>query len=166
MTLPAGLGASLGQGFGEVSSTLWFENKHFTHMAVAPAKKQAFGQAGIDVKDVDCAQLYDCFAAEVMFQLEDYGWCKKGEGGAFLESGAIAPGPNCQIPVNTGGGLLSCYHLGDLTGLAEGVRQLRGEAGKRQIKDAEVAITTGHGGELLSPGMCSIHSCTVLGRGV
>jgi acetyl-CoA acetyltransferase len=156
----------LGQGFGEVSSSLWFDNKHFTHMAVAPAKKQAFGQAGIDVKDVDCAQLYDCFAAEVMFQLEDYGWCKKGEGGAFLESGAIAPGKDCVIPVNTGGGLLSCYHLGDLTGLAEAVRQLRGDCGQRQIKDAEVAITTGHCGELLSPGMCSIHTCTILGRGV
>jgi acetyl-CoA acetyltransferase len=154
----------LGQGFGEVSSDLWFEKKNFTHMAVAPAKKQAFDQAGLTIKDVDCAQLYDCFAAEVMFQLEDYGWCEKGEGGAFLESGAIGPGGS--IPVNTGGGLLSCYHLGDMTGLGEAVRQLRGECGERQIKDCEVAMTTGHGGELLSPGMCSIHTSTLLGRGV
>lgn len=152
----------LGQGFGEVSSDLWWEKKNFTHMAVAPAKKQAFGQADITLADVDCAQLYDCFTAEVLFQLEDYGWCEKGEGGAFVEAGNMAPGGT--IPVNTSGGLLSCYHLGDLTGLAESVRQLRGEAGERQIADCEIVMTTGHGGELVSPGMCSIHTCTLLGR--
>jgi acetyl-CoA acetyltransferase len=151
----------LGQGFGEVASTLWFENKHFTHMAVAPAKAQAFTQADIALDDIDCAQLYDCFTGEVLFQMEDYGWCKKGEGGAFVESGAIGPGG--PIPVNTSGGLLSCYHLGDLTGLAESVRQLRGECGERQIKDCNVVLATGHGGELVSPGMCSIHTCTLLG---
>jgi acetyl-CoA acetyltransferase len=152
----------LGLGFGEVSSTLWWEKKNFTHMAVAPAKEQAFGQAGITLDDVDCAQFYDCFTAEVLFQTEDYGFCKKGEGGAFMEAGNIAPGGT--IPINTGGGLLSCYHLGDLTGLAESVRQLRGECGARQIADCNIVITTGHGGELVSPGMCSIHTCTVLGR--
>ncbi|WP_331374314.1 thiolase family protein [Sinorhizobium chiapasense] len=152
----------LGQGFGEVSADLWWEKKNFTHMAVEPAKKQAFGQADITLDDVDCAQLYDCFTAEVLFQLEDYGWCKKGEGGAFVADGNMAPGGS--IPVNTGGGLLSCYHLGDLTGLAESVRQLRGEAGERQIEDCDIVLTTGHGGELVSPGMCSIHTCTLLGR--
>ncbi|MBB4189476.1 thiolase family protein [Sinorhizobium terangae] len=152
----------LGQGFGEVSADLWWEKKNFTHMAVEPAKKQAFSQADITLDDVDCAQLYDCFTAEVLFQLEDYGWCKKGEGGAFVADGNMAPGGS--IPVNTGGGLLSCYHLGDLTGLAESVRQLRGEAGERQIEDCDIVLTTGHGGELVSPGMCSIHTCTLLGR--
>ena len=152
----------LGQGFDEVSSELWWEKKNFTHMAVQRAKKQAFGQAGLGLADVDCAQLYDCFTGEVLFQLEDYGWCKKGEGGAFVESAAIGPGGS--IPVNTGGGLLSCYHLGDLTGMAEAIRQLRGQAGERQINDCNVVLTTGHGGELLSPGMCSIHTCTLLGR--
>ncbi|HEX2724256.1 MAG TPA: thiolase family protein, partial [Beijerinckiaceae bacterium] len=152
----------LGQGYGEVSAELWWEKKNFTHMAVKPAKEQAFGQAGLTLEDVDCAQLYDCFTAEVLFQLEDYGWCKKGEGGPFVEAGNIAPGGT--IPINTSGGLLSCYHLGDLTGLAESVRQLRREGGERQIADCEVVMTTGHGGELVSPGMCSIHTCTLLGR--
>lgn len=152
----------LGQGFGEVSAELWWEKKNFTHMAVKPAKEQAFGQAGLELGDVDCAQMYDCFTAEVLFQLEDYGWCGKGEGGPFVEAGNMAPGGT--IPVNTSGGLLSCYHLGDLTGLAESVRQLRGECGERQIEDCEVVMTTGHGGELVSPGMCSIHTCTLLGR--
>jgi acetyl-CoA acetyltransferase len=152
----------LGQGFGEVSADLWWEKKNFTHMAVEPAKKQAFSQAGISIADVDCAQFYDCFTAEVLFQVEDYGFCKKGEGGPYIEAGYTAPGG--KTPVNTSGGLLSCYHLGDLTGLAESVRQVRGEGGDRQIKDCEVVITTGHGGELVSPGMCSIHTCTVLGK--
>ena len=152
----------LGQGFGEVSADLWWDKKNFTHMAVPRAKQQAFGQADLELADVDCAQFYDCFTAEVLFQLEDYGFCKKGEGGAFVESGAIGPGGS--IPVNTSGGLLSCYHLGDLTGMAEAIRQVRGDAGERQIKDCNVVMTTGHGGELISPGMCSIHTCTLLGR--
>jgi acetyl-CoA acetyltransferase len=152
----------LGQGFGEVAADLWWEKKNFTHMAVPRAKGQAFGQAGLTLDDVDCCEFYDCFTAEVLFQLEDYGFCKKGEGGAFVESGAMGPGGS--IPVNTGGGLLSCYHLGDLTGMAESIRQLRGDAGERQIDDCNVVLTTGHGGELISPGMCSIHTSTLLGR--
>jgi len=152
----------LGQGFGEVSADLWWEKKNFTHMAVPRAKEQAFGQAALSLDDVDCVQFYDCFTAEVLFQLEDYGFCKKGEGGAFVESGAIGPGGS--VPVNTSGGLLSCYHLGDLTGMAEAIRQIRGEAGERQIKDCDVVLATGHGGELISPGMCSIHTSTLLGR--
>jgi acetyl-CoA acetyltransferase len=152
----------LGQGFGEVSADIWWEKKNFTHMAVPRAKEQAFGQAAISLDDVDCVQFYDCFTAEVLFQLEDYGFCKKGEGGPFVESGAIGSGGS--IPVNTSGGLLSCYHLGDLTGMAESIRQIRREAGERQIADCNVVMTTGHGGELISPGMCSIHTCTLLGR--
>jgi acetyl-CoA acetyltransferase len=152
----------LGQGYGEVMAELWWDKKNFTHMAVKPAKEQAFREAGVELKDIKSAQLYDCFTSEVLFQLEDYGWCAKGEGGAFVESGAIGPGGS--IPVNTSGGLLSCYHLGDLTGFAEAVRQLRGDSGERQLDQCDVVMTTGHGGELVSPGMCSIHTCTLLGR--
>lgn len=151
----------LGQGFGEVAAQLWWEKNNFTHMAVEPAKRTAFAQAGIELSDIDCAQLYDCFTAEVLFQLEDYGWCAKGEGGPFVEAGTIGPGGS--IPVNTGGGLLSDWHLGDLTGYAEAVTQLRGQAGDRQVPNCTVALTSGHGGELVSPGMCSIHTSTVLG---
>ncbi len=152
----------LGLGSGEVADTLWWEKRNYTHLAVKTAKEQAFAQAGITTQDVDTAQLYDCFTGEVLFQIEDYGWCKKGEGGAFVEEGHIGPGGD--IPVNTSGGLLSAYHYGDLTGLSEAVLQLRGEAGERQVKDAQVALVSGHGGELLSPGMCSIHTTLVLGR--
>jgi len=151
-----------GIGFGEAIDHLWWEKQNYTHLAVDTAKKQAFEQAGMELKDIDLAQLYDCFTGEVLFQLEDYGWCKKGEGGPFAEEGHTAPGGD--VPVNTSGGLLSAYHYGDLTGLSEAIIQLRGEAGERQVKDARTCLVTGHGGEILSPGMCSIHTTLILGR--
>ncbi len=151
-----------GIGFGEAIEKLWWEKQNYTHLAVESAKKSAFEQAGITLKDIDLAQLYDCFTGEVLFQLEDYGWCKKGEGGPFAEEGHTAPGGD--VPVNTSGGLLSAYHYGDLTGLSEAIIQLRGEAGERQVKDAQTCLVSGHGGEILSPGMCSIHSTLILGR--
>jgi len=152
----------LGVGFGEAMAELWWEKQNYTRLAVHTAREQAFSQAGIKLEDIDCAQLYDCFTAEVLFQLEDYGWCSKGEGGPFVAEGRIGPGGD--IPVNTGGGLLSAYHFGDLTGLSEAVLQLRGEGDTRQVPDCKVALVTGHGGEVLSPGMCSIHSSLILGR--
>jgi len=118
--------------------------------------------AGIELEDIDVAELYDCFTAEVILQLEDYGWCKKGEGGPFVEAGHIGPGGD--VPVNTGGGLLSSHHLGNLTCVAEAIIQLRGEGGARQVKDAEIALATGHGGEIVSGQMCSIHSSLLLRR--
>jgi acetyl-CoA acetyltransferase len=151
----------LGAGLGEAMAHLWWDKRNFSELAVAPARDAAFGHAGITLDDIDLAQLYDCFTGEVLFQLEDYGWAKKGEGGAFVAEGNTAPGGS--TPINTGGGLLSAHHLGDLTGLAENVIQLRGDAGARQVKDAKIGFFTGHGGEALSPGMCSIHSTTVLG---
>lgn len=152
----------LGFGSGEVAASLWWEKRNYTYMAVAKAKERAFAQAEITLDDVDFAQLYDCFTGEVLFQLEDYGWCGKGEGGPFVEGGRIGPGGS--IPVNTSGGLLSAYHYGDLTGLSEAVIQLRGAGGERQVEGARVGIVTGHGGELISPGMCSIHTTLVLGN--
>ncbi len=152
----------MGIGFGEAMEKLWWEKKNYTRLAVETAKEQAFRQAKIELKDIDLAQLYDCFTAEVLLQLEDYGWCEKGEGGAFAEEGHIAPGGD--TPVNTSGGLLSAYHYGDFTCLSEAIIQLRREAGERQVKDAEICLVTGHGGEILSPGMCSIHSTLILRR--
>ena len=149
-----------GIGFGEQMRKLWWDKGNYTQLDVAPAKERAFAQAGIELKDLGCVQFYDCFTMEVLLQLEDYGFCKKGEGGPFVEAGNIAPGGS--IPVNTGGGLLSSHHHADLTGVAEAVIQLRGEAGARQIKDLHFSLSTGHGGELLGPGMCSTHSCLVL----
>ena len=154
--------AVMGLGFGEHAREQWWDKTNYTQLDVAPARDAAFSQAGIELGDVDVAELYDCFTAEVLFQLEDYGWCKKGEGGAFVEAGNIGPGGS--IPVNTGGGQLSGFYIFDYTGLAEGIRQVRGECGERQVKDAEIALVTGHGGEMLVPGMCSTHATAILGR--
>ncbi|MBI4329943.1 MAG: thiolase family protein [Chloroflexi bacterium] len=149
-----------GIGFGDMARKLWWEKQHYTQLDVEPAKKAAFGHAGIDLKDVGCFQFYDCFTTEVVLQLEGYGLCNRGEGGPFAEAGNTTPGGT--VAVNTGGGLLSSHHHGDLTGIAENIRQLRGEAGARQVKDLRYAVATGHGGEMVGPGMCSVHSCLIL----
>lgn len=152
----------MGVGFGEHMRKLWWDKTNYTRLDVETAKADAFRLAGIELKDIDAAQFYDCFTAEVIFQLEDYGWCEKGEGGPFVEAGNI--GPSGSTPVNTGGGMLSSHHHGDSTGLAEAVIQLRGDGGKRQVKNAEICLVSGHGGEILMPGMCSVHSTLILRR--
>lgn len=152
----------LGVGLGEAMGDLWWEKKNYTRLAVQTAKESAFRQAGISLRDIDFAQMYDCFTAEVLFQIEDYGWAAKGEGGPWAAEGHMAPGGD--MPINTSGGLLSAYHYGDLTPFSEAVLQLRGEAGERQLSRARIGLATGHGGEILSPGMCSVHSTMILGR--
>ena len=152
----------LGAGTGEAMERLWWEKANYTRLAVETAKETAFREADITIDDVDFAGLYDCFTGEVLFQVEDYGWCKKGEGGPFIADQGI--GPNGKIKVNTSGGLLSAYYFGELTHIAEAITQLRGEAGARQVANARVGIASGHGGEIVSPGMCSTHATLVLGR--
>jgi acetyl-CoA acetyltransferase len=108
------------------------------HAAVA---KQLFRRAGVSPEDIDVALLYDHFSPMVLMQLEDYGFCKKGEGGEFVESGAIRY-KGGSLPVNTHGGQLSeCYIIG-MTHILEGVEQMRGTA-INQVADAELALVTG-----------------------
>jgi acetyl-CoA acetyltransferase len=149
-----------GFGFGEHASSMWWDKKNFTGFATETAKAQAFGLAGIEVKDIDLAQIYDCFTGEVVLQLEGYGFCGKGEGGPFVAAGSTGPGGT--IPVNTYGGLLGAYHMSDLGGSVEGVTQLRGEAGERQVDGARTCLVTGLGGEIVEP-ICAISSALVLG---
>jgi acetyl-CoA acetyltransferase len=151
-----------GVGFGEQLSDLWWTGENYSTLAVAKARDAAFRQAGIQLTDLSFAQLYDCFTTEVLVQIEDYGWCRKGEGGAFVRERGIGPGGD--LPVNTGGGLLSAYHLGNLTGLVEALRQIRGEAAGRQVPGATVGMVTGHGGEIVSGGMCAIHTTVILAK--
>lgn len=121
-----------------------------TKTAAKDSGQRAFQMAGMKPSDVDVVELYDAFTINTILFLEDLGFCKKGEGGSFVASGAIAPGGS--LPVNTNGGGLSCVHPGmyGMFTLVEGVRQLRGEGGERQVKNAEVALCHGNGGVLSS----------------
>jgi len=124
-------------------------------LTVTPAKfsgERAFRMAGLTPSDIDVLQLYDSFTITVLLQLEDLGFCPKGEGGRFVEDQRLAPGGS--QPANTGGGGLSCLHTGmfGIFLLTEGTRQLRGEAGQRQVPDARHALCNGIGGSLASSG--------------
>jgi acetyl-CoA acetyltransferase len=114
------------------------------------AGEAAYRMAGLKPADVDVAELYDAFTINTILFLEDLGFCPKGEGGAFVSGGRIAP--KGALPVNTNGGGLSYCHPGmyGLFLLIEAVRQLRGECGARQVGDCEVAIAHGNGGVLSS----------------
>jgi acetyl-CoA acetyltransferase len=130
-------------------------------LTVTSAKKAgeaAFEMAGLTPKDIDVAELYDSFTITVLLQLEDLEFCKKGEGGAFVEGQRTAPGGD--FPLNTSGGGLSFTHPGmyGIFLLIEATRQLRGECGERQVPGAKNALCNGVG-NLLS---CS--STVILGR--
>jgi len=121
-----------------------------TVTAARESGAQAYAMAGVSARDIDVVQVYDAFTINTLLFLEDLGFCAKGEGGSFVESGAIGPGGS--LPVNTNGGGLSCVHPGMYGGFLtiEAVRQLRGEAGARQVSRAELALIHGNGGSLSS----------------
>ncbi|MDA3643978.1 thiolase [Saccharopolyspora indica] len=121
-----------------------------TVTAAAESGRRAFAMAGLKPRDVDVVELYDAFTINPVLFLEDLGFCAKGEGGAFVADGRIAPGG--ELPVNTNGGGLSYCHPGmyGIFTIIEAVRQLRGECGDRQIADAGVALAHGNGGVLSS----------------
>ncbi len=119
------------------------------------AKETAFKMAGIKLNDVNFCELYDCYTFTVLVTLEDYGFCKKGEGGPFVASGAIKPGG--ALPVNTGGGQLSSFYMWGMTPVAEAIVQMRGDGGRRQVPKHDVGLVSGNGGILAT------HSTLVLG---
>ncbi len=121
-----------------------------TRTAAVESGARAYAQAGVGAADIDVLSLYDAFTINVLLFLEDLGFCEKGEGGAFVSDGRIAPGG--QLPVNTNGGGLSCCHPGQYGMFAniEAIRQVMGLADKRQINDVNLALAHTNGGNLSS----------------
>jgi acetyl-CoA acetyltransferase len=147
----------LGQGYG-LSHSHVGEYKHLTRSGAAFSGRDAYAAAGLGPADVDVAELYDCFTITVIVELEDLGFCPKGEGGRFVADGHI--GLDGSLPTTTHGGLLSAGHPGLGGGffhVLEAVRQLRGEAGERQVEGAQIALVHGNGGAI------AIHCTLILG---
>ena len=148
------LGVGEGHGHEHISQA-----RSLTTSAAADAGRRAYDMAGLGPRDIDFAQLYDCFTPVVLIELEDLGFCKKGEGGPFVAAGSIEPGG--PLPINTHGGLLSHCHPGNpgsMFALTEAVTQLRGQAGERQVAKAGVGLVHGQGG------IMSSHCTVILGR--
>mgnify|MGYP000556997965 CR=1 FL=1 len=147
------LGAGEGHSHEHISAA-----RNLTTSAAKEAGQRVFEMSGMRPADMDFAQLYDCFTPTVLVELEDLGFCEKGEGGAFVESGALMPGGS--LPVNTHGGLLSHSHPGNpgsMFALTESVFQLRGDAGARQVVGSKNALVHAQGG------IMSSHTALVLG---
>jgi acetyl-CoA acetyltransferase len=147
----------LGAGEGSTHEHI-SQSKDVTVSGAKFAGERAFAMAGVKPSDIDTAMLYDCFTIVVLMLLEDLGFCKKGEAGAFVQQGGIKLGG--KLPVNTHGGMLSHAAPGYANGifhLTEAVKQLRGHAKGRQVPDAELALVHGNGG------MLSTHAAVILG---
>lgn len=136
-------------GSGQAQDTLsLFERENFSSMLVTKlAAKQAYDAAGIGPKDVDVAEVHDCFTIAEIMAYEDLGFCGPGEGGKLIDEGETALGG--RIPVNTSGGLKAKGHPVGATGVAQACEiylQLTNQAGKRQVPGAEIGLTENVGG--------------------
>jgi acetyl-CoA acetyltransferase len=147
----------LGAGSG-VSHSIISQMPDLTTTATTVSGPIAFEMAGIDHGDVDLLMLYDSFTITTLLLVEDLGFCKKGEGGSFVEDGKLGPGGS--LPTNTNGGGLSYTHPGmyGMFLVVEAARQLRGEAGDRQLPRCDVAVASGSGGVLSAMSTCVLGS--------
>jgi acetyl-CoA acetyltransferase len=143
-------------GFGQ-GQTSWevAQRPVLTSTAAASSARTAFAMAGLAPRDIDVAQIYDCFTIAVLMTLEDYGFCEKGEGGRFVEGGNVELGGG--LPINTSGGLLSETGMPGMQLVLEGVRQMRGTS-VNQVSDARTAIVSNQGG------IMHTHSTLILGQ--
>ncbi len=140
------LGVGEGHGHEHISAA-----RSLTTSAAVESGQRAYAMAGVGPRDIDFAQLYDCFTPVVLIELEDLGFCAKGEAGPFVATGHTAPGGS--LPVNTHGGLLSHTHPGNpgsMFALTEAVTQLRRSAGERQLAKAGIGLVHAQGGIMSS----------------
>lgn len=136
------------------AAAVWHSNvDQMQDLTVTPAAEsgqRAFALSGYKPADMNVVNVYDAFTINTILFLEDLGFCAKGEGGDFVSGGRIAPGG--ALPVNTNGGGLSCCHPGmyGLFTIVENCLQLRGQAGQRQVDNAQLAVSHANGGTLSS----------------
>jgi acetyl-CoA acetyltransferase len=131
--------------WGRAFAWMGMPDEYFASAGNKPIANRLYKQAGLSPADIDVALLYDHFTPMVLMQLEDYGFCERGEGGEFVESGAIRYSPDRKqgsIPVNTHGGQLSEAYIIGMTHIVEGVEQMRGSA-INQVDGALHALVTG-----------------------
>jgi len=150
-------------GAGEATTHRYIaQMEDLTVTGAAQSGEQAFGRSGFKPSDMDVLQLYDAFTINSILFLEDLGFCAKGEGGAFVEGGRIAPGGS--LPVNTNGGGLSCVHPGmyGLFTIVEAARQIAGVCGQRQVPNVNLALAHGNGGVLSSQATLILGSADTL----
>jgi acetyl-CoA acetyltransferase len=143
------------RGYGETLTHATIANMpDLTLTGAQQSGRVAMGMAGVRHDEIDVVEIYDSFTITVLLTLEALGFCGRGEGGAFVSGQRTAPGG--EFPLNTNGGGLSYAHPGmyGLFVLIEAVRQLRGEAGERQVPDARIALAHGTGGVLASTVTC------------
>jgi len=147
-------------GFGSrVCHYSMSQDLDLTRMGWSDAAKEAYEMAGIDIKDIDIAEIYDGYPVYPLITLEGLGICERGEAGAFVYEGNTWPGG--KMPMTTNGGMLGQGHTaagGGVAVLVEAVRQLMGKAGNRQVKDAKIAVETAMGGTFMDSHV------TILGR--
>lgn len=128
---------------------------NITKLGFSEAVREAYEMAGIGPQDVDIAELYDGYPVLPLIALEGLGFCKKGEAGGFVAEGNTWPGG--KLPMTTNGGTLGQGHSaagGGIAILVEAVRQLKGEADVRQVKNAKIAVQTSHGGTYMDTHVC------------
>lgn len=157
---PPVLVSGMGQSHSAEMIEPWPEKRH--HRGGVAAGRMCFEMAGMKPADMDAIQLYDGFTILVITELENYGFCPVGEGGRFVEEGALRVGD--ALPCCTAGGLLSEGHLMGMGHLVEAVRQLRGECGRRQVVGAETCFVSGYGGAPHTYPAALSYSCLILRR--
>lgn len=120
-------------------------DENMVNTAAIQSSRKAYSMAGLGPSDIDVFEVYDCFTYMVLVQLEDYGFCKKGEGGPYVASGALRLSGG--VPTNTAGGKLSEGHAEGMLQIVEAARQIRRDyVADRQVRNPEVAVVSGHGG--------------------
>lgn len=136
--------AGIGLGSAPFTQADYFtQHAPYPGTPAAISAPRAYAMAGLGPKDVDVAEMYDCFTITTLLQLEECGFCGRGEAADFVRGGRI--GPKGELPVNTHGGLLAHSYLVGAEHVTEAVRQIRGERGNGQVEGAEVALVTGLG---------------------